>query len=153
LSEPDNDTAVLFAFFNEVAIIGQLAGSLFERRLPEGFLVSHFGVLNHLARLGDGKTPLALARAFQVPKTTMTHTLAGLEKAGLIRFAPNPKDGRSKCVMLTDPGRGFRDEAIARLGPDLQAIARAIPSDRVATILPLLAEMRGWLDRERDERH
>jgi DNA-binding MarR family transcriptional regulator len=104
---------VLFSFFNEVAIIGQLAGSLFERRLPAGFLVSHFAVLNHLARLGDGKTPLALARAFQVPKTTMTHTLAGLEKAGLIRFAPNPRDGRSKCAMLTEAGRVFRNEAIA----------------------------------------
>jgi hypothetical protein len=49
---------MLFAFFNEVSIIGQLSGSLFERRLPHGFLVSHFGVLNHLARMGDGKTPL-----------------------------------------------------------------------------------------------
>jgi DNA-binding MarR family transcriptional regulator len=152
LSGPENDTAVLFAFFNEVAIIGQLAGSLFERRLPEGFLVSHFGVLNHLARLGDGKTPLALARAFQVPKTTMTHTLAGLEKAGLVRFTPNPKDGRSKCVMLTESGRAFRDEAIARLGPDLQAIGRDIPPAKLAAVLPLLAELRGWLDRERDGR-
>jgi len=150
LSEPDPDTTVLFSFFNEIAIIGQLSGSLFERRLPEGFLVSHFAVLNHLVRLGDGKTPLALARNFQVPKTTMTHTLAGLEKAGLIRFAPNPKDGRSKCVMVTDAGRAFRDEAIARLEPDLRAIARAIPPDRVAAVMPLLARMREWLDRERE---
>ena len=141
---------MLFAFFNEVGIIAQLSGSLFERRLPEGFLVSHFAVLNHLARLGDGKTPLALARAFQVPKTTMTHTLAGLDRAGLIRFAPNPKDGRSKCAMLTDAGRAFRDEAIARLAPDLEALARAFPPDRVSAALPLLAEVRAWLDRERD---
>jgi DNA-binding MarR family transcriptional regulator len=141
---------VLFSFFNEVGIIAQLSGSLFERRLPAGFLVSHFAVLNHLARLGDGKTPLALARAFQVPKTTMTHTLAGLEKAALIRFAPNPKDGRSKCVLLTEAGRAFRDDAIARLGPDLHAIARDIPPARLAAVLPLLAELRGWLDRERN---
>jgi DNA-binding MarR family transcriptional regulator len=150
LSDHDRDIAVLFAFFNEVAIIGQLSGSLFERRLPDGFLVSHFAVLNHLARRGDGRTPLDLARAFQVPKTTMTHTLAGLERAGLIAVAPNPKDGRSKCVALTDAGRAFRDAAIARLGPDLDAIARAIAPGRVAAVLPLLAEMRDWLDRERD---
>jgi DNA-binding MarR family transcriptional regulator len=150
LSEPDPDIGLLFSFFNEVAIIGQLSGNLFERRLPAGFLVSHFAVLNHLARLGDGKTPLDLSRAFQVPKTTMTHTLAGLDKAGLIRFAPNPKDGRSKCVMLTEAGQAFRNDAIARLGPDLRAIAAAIPSDRVAAVLPLLAEVRAWLDRERE---
>jgi DNA-binding MarR family transcriptional regulator len=139
----------LFSFFNEVAIIGQLSGSLFERRLPDGFLVSHFGVLNHLARLGDSKTPLDLARAFQVPKTTMTHTLAGLERAGYIRFAPNPADGRSKCVLLTEAGRAFRDVAITRIAPDLAEIARVIPTDRIGAVLPLLAEMRAWLDDER----
>jgi DNA-binding MarR family transcriptional regulator len=54
----------------------------------------------------------------------MTHTLAGLDRAGLIRFAPNPKDGRSKCVMLTEGGRAFRDEAIVRMGPDLRGDRR-----------------------------
>jgi len=150
LSEPDDPTAALFAFFNEVAIIGQLSGSLFERRLPAGFLVSHFAVLNHLMRRGDGKTPLDLARALQVPKTTMTHTLAGLGKAGLIGFVPNPKDRRSKCVVTTEAGRAFRAEAIARLGPDLRAMAVDFPPERVAAVLPFLAEMRAWLDRERD---
>ena len=140
---------MLFSFFNEVGIIAQLSGSLFERRLPEGFLMSHFVVLNHLARLGDGKTPLALARALQVPKTTMTHTLAGLGKAGLVRFAPNPKDGRSKCVMLTDAGRAFRDAAVQALGPDMERIARDIPPERIAGLLPALAELRSWLDRDR----
>jgi DNA-binding MarR family transcriptional regulator len=150
LSGPDRNTATLFALFNEIGIIAQLSGSLFERRLPEGFLVSHFAVLNHLVRLGHGRTPLELARAFQVPKTTMTHTLQGLEKAGLIAFAPNPADGRSKCVLLTEPGRSFRDTAIAALGPDLARLATAIPPARIAEILPVLAEVRVWLDRERD---
>jgi DNA-binding MarR family transcriptional regulator len=149
LSGPDRNTATLFALFNEIGIIAQLSGSLFERRLPEGFLVSHFAVLNHLVRLGDGRTPLEIARAFQVPKTTMTHTLQGLEKAGLIAVAPNPADGRSKCVMLTDAGRSFRDTAIAALGPDLARLATAIPPARIAEILPVLAEVRVWLDRER----
>lgn len=141
---------MFFSLFNEVGIISQLSGSLFERRLPEGFLVSHFSVLNHLVRLGDGKTPLDLSRAFQVPKTTMTHTLARLELSGLVRFAPNPNDGRSKCVVLTEAGRAFRDEAIARLAPDLEAIGQAISPERVAALLPLLAEVRRWLDAERD---
>lgn len=150
LSAPDRDPTVLFSFFNEIGIIAQLSGRLFERRLPEGFLVSHFAVLNHLDRRGDGATPLALARAFQVPKTTMTHTLAGLEKAGLIRFVPNPRDGRSKCAMLTEAGGAFRKEAIARMGPDLAALAGTIPPERIAALLPLLAEVRSWLDAERD---
>jgi DNA-binding MarR family transcriptional regulator len=150
LSKPDPSPASYFALFNEIAIIAQLSGSLFERRLPEGFLVSHFAVLNHLTRLGDGRTPLEIARAFQVPKTTMTHTLQGLEKAGLIAFSPNPRDGRSKCVMLTEAGRAFRDASIEALGPDIERIARHFPPGKIAAILPVLAELRGWLDRERD---
>ena len=55
-----------FQFFNEIGIIQQLASTAFNRRLPEGLHVSHFAVLNHLTRLGDGKTPRALASAFQV---------------------------------------------------------------------------------------
>jgi DNA-binding MarR family transcriptional regulator len=149
LSKPDPDPAIYFALLNEIAIIAQLSGSLLERRLPKGFLVSHFAVLNHLSRLGDGRTPLEIARAFQVPKTTMTHTLQGLEKASLIAFAPNPKDGRSKCVMLTDAGRAFRDASVAALGPDIERIARDFPPERIAGLLPALADLRAWLDRDR----
>jgi DNA-binding MarR family transcriptional regulator len=149
-TNPASDTAVLFQFFNEVAIINQLATAMFEARLPTGFLVSQFAVLNHLIRLGDGRTPLDLARAFQVPKTTMTHTLAVLERHGLIRMAPNPQDGRSKCVWITDPGRAFRDTAIANVAPDLTGIARAFPLDQLAALTPTLAQLRSLLDARRD---
>jgi hypothetical protein len=54
--------------------------------------------------------------------------------------------------MLTETGPVFRHASIARLRPDLQAIARAMPHDRVAAVLPLLAEMCGWLDRARNGR-
>lgn len=150
LSKPDDATKPIFAFFNEIAIIAQLSGKMLEDALPGGFLASHFGVLNHLVRLGDGRTPLAIARAFQVPKTTMTHTLSGLEKAGLISLVPNPADGRSKCVMLTPEGRRFHDGAIVRLQPQLAKIAEQFPADTIAAMLPELAEIRGYLDRLRD---
>lgn len=151
LSKADDQSTLFFAFFNEVAIISQLSGRLLEAKLPKGFLVSHFAVLNHLARLGDGRTPLAIARAFQVPKATMTHTLTGLAEAGLIRMEPNPDDGRSKRVMLTEEGRRFREEAIARLKPTLIRMAQAVDSRAVAGALPLLSEMRSYLDKSRED--
>ncbi|MFM2389572.1 MAG: hypothetical protein RLZZ437_1127 [Pseudomonadota bacterium] len=147
---PTSDTALLFQFFNEVGIINQLATAMFQARLPPGFLVSQFAVLNHLIRVGDGRTPLDLARAFQVPKTTMTHTLAVLERHALVRMAPNPKDGRSKCVWITDAGRTFRTDAIAALGPDIAGLAAAFPVDRIAAILPTLSALRSLLDAQRD---
>lgn len=147
----DDNTALFFALFNEIAIISQLSGRMLEARLPKGFLVSHFAVLNHLARLGDGRTPLAIARAFQVPKATMTHTLAGLAGAGLVHFAANPADGRSKCVMLTGEGRRFREDAIARLEPDVAQLSRHFKPETIASVLPLLSELRAYLDKAREE--
>ncbi len=138
-----------FRLFNEIGIIGQLSRTLFEARLPEGLLASHFSVVNHMVRLGDGKTPLELARAFQVPKTTMTHSLSILEKHGFIRLAPNPQDGRSKCVFLTKAGRAFREDAIRSLGPDIAEMTGDIPADRVAALLPELERIRIYLDTHR----
>ena len=147
------EDGTLFAFFNEIGIIGQLSRAVMETELPDGLIAPHFSVVNHLVRVKDGQTPLVLARAFQVPKTTMTHTLAGLEKARLITFAPNPRDGRSKCVMLTEAGRRFRDDAIAALGPDIARMLESIDPDKIAAALPLLEQVRSYLDQERDAAH
>jgi DNA-binding MarR family transcriptional regulator len=147
----DRETRLLyFSFFNEIGIIHQLSRALFEARLPRGVTVPHFSVLNHLIRVGDGPTPLKLANAFQVPKTTMTHTLSGLVERGWIEMRPNPEDGRSKRVFLTDAGRTFRDEAIALLDPDIAWLGEAVSSDSVADIVPRLAEIRKILDARRD---
>lgn len=142
--------ALLFGFFNEVGIIAQLSRALFEARLPPGFNLPQFAVLNHLIRVRDGQTPLALARAFQVPKTSMTHSLAVLERQGLIEMRPNARDGRSKCVFITAAGSAFRQRAVESLMPDMQAIAAAFPLDRVVEMLPVLTDLRRVMDAMRD---
>lgn len=142
--------ATLFAFFNEVGILAQLSRALFEARLPPGFNLPQFAVLNHLVRVRDGQTPLVLARAFQVPKTSMTHSLAVLERAGLIEMRPNARDGRSKCVFITEAGRDFRLAAVESLAPDMAAIAAAYPVARLAEVLPTLTELRQTMDAMRD---
>ncbi|MCU0903745.1 MAG: MarR family transcriptional regulator [Tabrizicola sp.] len=142
--------ATLFAFFNEVGILAQLSRALFEARLPDGFNLPQFAVLNHLIRVRDGQTPLALARAFQVPKTSMTHSLSVLERHGLIEMRPNARDGRSKCVFITGAGRAFRQAAIAGLTPDMAGISAAFPVERLAEVLPVLADLRKVMDRMRD---
>ncbi|MCR8828012.1 MarR family winged helix-turn-helix transcriptional regulator [Pseudosulfitobacter koreensis] len=145
-----SDLRMLFALFNEIGIIEQLSRTLFEGRLPKGVLVSHFSVLNHLSRLGDGRTPLDIARAFQVPKTTLSHTLSLLEKRGWIEMRPNPADKRSKLVYLTDAGRTFRETAIDSLAPDMAAMADHLNLGDIEAMLPKLAEIRSYLDRARD---
>ncbi|MBT8456912.1 MAG: MarR family transcriptional regulator [Rhodobacteraceae bacterium] len=148
---PDRTLETFFAFFTEIGIIEQLSRALLEARLPHGFLVSHFSVLNHLIRVQDGQTPLVLARAFQVPKTTMTHTLAVLEKHGLVEMRPNPDDKRSKRVWITATGRAFRDDAIAELLPDIERLRHRIDPAHLAQMTPGLEEVRVALDRDRDD--
>ena len=144
------DLANLFAFFNEIGIINQLASSLFQKRLADGVTVAQFSVLNHLSRVQDGQTPLALASAFQVPKTTMTHTLAGLEKRGLIVMKPNQDDGRSKCVWLTQAGSEFRSQSISALAEDIKRLAPQLDTDEMMQSIPMLAKVRTVLDEDRD---
>jgi hypothetical protein len=51
----------------------------------------HFSVLNHLMRVEDGRTPLELARAFQVPKTTLSTLAGGAGKARVDRDEAEPR--------------------------------------------------------------
>ena len=144
------ETGLYFRLFNEIGIIDQLGRTLLEARLPAGLLASHFAILNHLVRLGDGRTPLAIANAFQVPKTTMTHSLGVLERHGLIRLAPNPADGRSKLVGITEEGRALRDRTIAAFAPVVEGARHVLTPEEVEAILPALARLRAHLDESRE---
>ena len=147
----DEDISTYFALLYEVGIINQIGTAFLEARLPNGLLVSHFGVVSHLIRVRDGATPLELARAFQVAKTTMTHTLSGLEKHGFVEMRLNPGDKRSKQVWLTPDGRQFRDDALTKMAPLLGDLRRRFSSKRVAALLPELADFRAVIDQLRDE--
>ena len=139
----------LFELFNEIGIISQLASTEFNRRLPEGLHVSHFGVINHLYRLGDGCTPLQIAAAFQVTKPTMTNTLTKLTARGFVDIRDNPEDGRSKLVYLTEQGRLFRQQAIATLYPLMDEMDRKLDVEEIVTNLPSLKALREYLDKYR----
>lgn len=141
---------LVFQFFNEVGIINQLSSALLNKRLPDGLHISHFSVLNHMVRLGDGKTPLELASAFQVSKGTMTHTLSTLEKRKLVILTRHPTDGRSKVVHITDEGRAFQKQAIESIQPMVETIAGKIDWDAVASFMPELQNIREVLDNNRD---
>ena len=138
------------AFFLEVGILAQLSRAMFEARLPQGFSLPQFTVLNHLVRVKDGRTPLELARAFQVPKTSMTHSLAVLDRHGLVEMRPNARDGRSKCVWITESGRAFRQSALQAITPDMAALAQRFPAALLTGILPVLTELRQIMDAVRD---
>lgn len=146
---PDERTPLYFRLFNEIGIINQLATAVLESRLPDGLLAPHFAVLNHLVRVEDGRTPLEMAKAFQVPKTTMTHQVGVLTRHGLVRLAPNPDDGRSKRVWLTDEGRALRERIVQGFGNVVGRWAEVITPEEVAELVTRLERIRKHLDQSR----
>ena len=150
---PDERLPLYFRLFNEMGIIAQLSGKVLEGHLPDGLLQPHFGVLNHLSRVGDGRTLLAMAQAFQVPKTTMSHQVGVLARHNLVRLAPNPDDGRSKRVWLTDEGRTLRERIVHGFGDEVARWSETITPDEVAALMPRLERIRRFLDADRDQPH
>ncbi|MEN0001084.1 MAG: MarR family transcriptional regulator [Pseudomonadota bacterium] len=146
---PETKTRLYFELFNEIGIIAQLNRAALERHLTDGMVLPQFSVLNHLIRVKDGRTPLELASAFQVPKTTMTHTLHGLEKAGFVEVRANDDDRRSKRIWITPAGKAFREKAIASLGPDIANLSKVIDPKQVEDALPILRALRVFLDEAR----
>lgn len=138
----------LFRVFNEIGIINQLSTAALARRLPDGVHPSQFALLGNLMRLGDGKTPADLASAFQVPKASMTNTLAQLSKRGLIDVRAHPDDARKKQVYLTDAGRQLFGQTVGAMGPPMMALTQDIKG--LEDILPVLEALRRRLDENRD---
>ncbi len=147
----DDDT-LIFAFFNEIGIVSQLSQAFLNRHLPDGLHSSHFATLNHLYRVGEGTTPLAIANAMQVTKATMTHTLSVLEKRALVEIRANPRDGRSKRVFLTPAGRAFRLAAIGDVTQALATVSSLFDRAELEASLPALQRVRRILDAERANR-
>lgn len=147
---PPDAGGAIFSLLNEVGIIAQLSRAQLEQNSPDNLTMPQFAVLNHLSRRGETPSPMTLATAFQVPKTSMTHTLASLEKRGLIEMHPNPEDGRSKLVQITNAGTSSLQRTQAAISGDLLRLADDIGADKLKTALPILQEIRVWMDRDRD---
>ncbi len=140
MSERTEDIAV--ALFGELFMADQLARNLVSKALPRGMELSHFSVLNHLARVSDERTPAQLARAFHVTRGAMTNTLTKLEIAGHIHIRPDWDDARQKFVSFSPAGRAARAAAVQSVAPLIADVVRSLGEDRVKSVIPVLRELR-----------
>lgn len=148
VTERYDDIAI--TLFGELFMADQLARNLISRALPRGMEISHFGVLNHLARIGDERTPAQLARAFHVTRGAMTNTLAKLEWAGHIHIRPDWDDARRKFVAISPSGRAARDAAVQAVTPLVAEVVQKLGAEKVRAVLPVLRELRTRLESEGD---
>src|SRR3990167_2294489 len=140
MNDKTDDIAV--ALFGELFMADQLARNRVSKALPKGMELSHFSVLNHLARLNEERTPAQLARAFHVTRGAMTNTLAKLEWAGHVHIRPDWDDARQKFVAISPSGRAARDAAVAAVSPLIGDVVTALGADKVRAVLPVLRELR-----------
>ncbi|GHC29846.1 MULTISPECIES: MarR family winged helix-turn-helix transcriptional regulator [Gemmobacter] len=144
MAEKTEDLAI--ALFGELFMADQLARNRLTKALPKGMELSHFGVLNHLARIQEERTPAQLARSFHVTRGAMTNTLAKLEWAGHIHIRPDWDDARRKFVAISPSGRAARDAAVQAIAPLIGEVVQALGADRVRAVLPVLRELRTKLE-------
>jgi DNA-binding MarR family transcriptional regulator len=145
-AEKSDEIAV--ALFGELFMAGQLARNRVSKVLPKGMELSHFSVLNHLARINDERTPAQLARSFHVTRGAMTNTLSKLEWAGHVHIRPDWEDARQKFVAISPSGRAARDSAVAAVVPLIGDVVQGLGAERVRALLSVLREMRIKLEDE-----
>lgn len=84
----------------------------------------------------DDVTAVELAHYLGITKQSTSEVVATLERAGAIRRAPHPSDGRSRVLLLTDDGAAkleagrerwqrLEDEWVELVGRDRLEVVRA----------------------------
>ena len=134
--------SLAITLFSEILMVDQLARSAVAKALPKGMELSHFSVLNHLARTATERTPAQLAKTFHLTRGAMTNTLGKLEWAGWVHIRPDWDDARRKLVSISPSGLVARDAAVAIITPLIADVVDKVGADRVRAALPVLREMR-----------
>lgn len=142
-SQTDSLAVVLFS---EIFTVDQMARNRLTRALPKGMELSHFSVLNYLARVRDERTPADLARVFHVTRGAMTNTLSKLERAGYIHVRPDWNDARRKFVTISPDGRRAFSAAMCAVTPIIAAVVDKLGATKVRAALPILRELRAKLN-------
>lgn len=114
-ARPDVDTAPM-AVVGRINRLALLFGDPITKLMAEhGLERGEFDVLAALRRAGEPHelSPTALYRGLMLSSGGLTNRLKRLAAKGLIARRPDPHDGRSDLVRLTEAGREAVDAAFA----------------------------------------
>ena len=147
MTKPINDPLAV-TLFSEISAIDHLLKVRLSKSLPAGMELSHFAILNHISGLDGEKTPLQLARSFNVTKGAITNSLAKLSKMGYIHIRPDWEDARSKLVSISKAGKSARANAVSNIEPILGDLMRIMGTEKTKSILPFLRDLRILLNKQ-----
>ncbi len=141
-----DNSALAISLFSELLTADQLVRNRLTRVMPNRMEISHFSVLNHLARFSGERTPAQLAKSFHVTRGAMTNTLHKLEDAGYIHIRPDWDDARRKMVAISPAGVRARDAALDVIAPLINELVVELGEEKVRAALPVLRELRVKLE-------
>ena len=110
---------------------------------PFGLSIADFDVLNTLRRLGDrhGTNASDLARSSLITTGAMTARLNRLERAGLIRRAPDPADRRGVLIHLTRQGSSKARQALNAVIAASEAFLEPLSEQQQHTAAAVLRQL------------
>lgn len=123
-----------------------------EARLkPHGFGVGHLPVLVAL-KDGEALSQRDLARFARIEQPSMAQMLARMGRDALIERAPDPTDGRSSLISLTESALArlpaVRDVLVEGNREALDAFSEAEAATLAALLVRLLANLERMEDRQ-----
>jgi DNA-binding MarR family transcriptional regulator len=120
---------------------------LSEARLkPLGFGVGYLPVLVALTN-GRAETQRDLTRFARIEQPSMAQMLARMERDGLIRRVPDPADGRSSLISLTETAEARLPDAFTVLFQGNREVLDGFTEEEAAQLVVLLTRLIGSLDR------
>lgn len=91
--------------------------------------------------LEDGLTQRQLAERVGVEQATMANTLVRMERDGLIERKPNPDDGRSQQIWLTEVAQRLRAAATDAAAGANELVAAGLPVAERELFFSMLARV------------
>ena len=118
-----------------------------ERRVRAlGFNIGQLPVL-YLLRNGAQMSQKDLAKFAKIEQPSMAQMLARMERDGLIRRTPDPADGRSSLVSLTEAAVAKLPAARQALEEGRDRVLSGFSADEIQTLVQLMRRLNQNLDR------
>ena len=133
MSESDLGAAdnVLIQMFRTVQAVRELVS---EAVSGTGVTPDEYAVLSSIGYLKQ-VSPTELAARLRLPPTTISRYVAGLVDSGLAVRTPNPDDGRSYLLELTDDGRAVIATVQPRFRATLDRLRERAALDQIEAAL------------------
>lgn len=147
MQESKSMLAVLSTPGHLISLAARGFARMSEARLkPLGFGVGHLPVLIALQN-GQAGSQRDLARFARIEQSSMAQMLARMERDGLICRMPDPADGRSSQISLTQAARTRLPDACAALFQGNRDALNGFTDEESTQLVALLTRLIANLDR------